>query len=204
MEIQNLNKLFDLEYFEGPLISLFAGSDGKFFIFKWFDINDSSHQWLVFQVNFETLADYLNGTVSEYKLLTYNLSKPFYIVEFTERGTPKVVSQIEGSAILSMFQNLSKVYFSQEYCPNWLAVKNFFHPADTKTKKPSSKKVSYKQAEYKILITEEKGQFYVTLTSNSGQIILKSVGYPNKKLATQGAEAITTNFELNQTKGIAV
>ena len=44
MNLQDVTKLFDLEYYNGPLLSLFADSEGNFYLYKWYDLAEASHQ----------------------------------------------------------------------------------------------------------------------------------------------------------------
>ncbi len=134
MNIQNITKLFDLEYFDGPLLSLFADTNGDFYLYKWYDLNNSSHKWLVFRVKYETLLKYLNEMLPEYALLEDDISKSFYLVEFTEKGQPQIIRNVPPTEVFNEYVSLKMVYFDQEICPNWKAVQYFFRmkPLDLK------------------------------------------------------------------------
>jgi len=126
MNIREITKLFDLEYFDGPLLSLFADANGDFFLYKWYDVTPDSHHWLVFKVKYGSLLKYLNGMSSEFELLNDQPSKPFYLVEFSEKGQPNVVRTVSQEEVLHEYQNLTNVFFDAEMCPNWKAVQHFF------------------------------------------------------------------------------
>ena len=126
MNIRDITKLFDLEYFDGPLLSLFADAKGDFFLYKWYDAAPNSHQWLVFKVKYGTLLKYLNCMSSEFELLNDEPSKAFYIVEFSEKGQPDIVRTLTPDEVKNEYQSLKTVFFDPEMCPNWKAVQHFF------------------------------------------------------------------------------
>ena len=126
MNIRDISKLFDLEYFDGPILSLFADASGNFYLYKWHDVAPHSHQWLVFKVKYETLLKYLNGMASEFELLNEEPTKPFYLVEFSEKGQPSTIQTFSQNQILEEYQSLKTVFFDPDMCPNWKAVQHFF------------------------------------------------------------------------------
>ncbi|MFN0016505.1 MAG: hypothetical protein ACKVU2_18340 [Saprospiraceae bacterium] len=126
MDIRNVTKLFDLEYYDGPLLSLFADADGDFYLYKWYDVAPNSHRWLVWRVQYETLLRYLNGIVPESELLNVTPSEPFILVEFPEKGHPVIVGNIARANAMIEYTELHTVYFDPEMCPNWKAVRHFF------------------------------------------------------------------------------
>ncbi len=126
MDIRDVTKLFDLEYYDGPLLSLFADVNGDFYLYKWYDMAPNAHQWLVWRVQYETLLRYLNGMATEFDLLHEDINEPFYLVEFSEKGQPVVVEILAHSHTLETYSELKTVYFDPELCPNWKAVRHFF------------------------------------------------------------------------------
>ncbi len=126
MNIRELTKLFDVEYFDGPLLSLFADDEGNFFLYKWYDLTSHAHQWLVFKVHYLTLLKYLHGMSNEFGLLNDELNKSFYLVEFSEKGIPKVVGIKPQADVLEEYYALKEVFFDSDLCPNWKAVQHFF------------------------------------------------------------------------------
>jgi len=126
MDIRDITKLFDLEYYDGPLLSLFADANGDFYLYKWYDVASNSHQWLVWHVQFETLLAYLNGMAPEFDLLNQEPVEPFYLVEFSQKGQPVIVKTITRTNAVEEYGALRTVYFNPEMCPNWKAVRHFF------------------------------------------------------------------------------
>jgi len=125
-DIKNFTKLFDLEYYDGPLLSLFADSKGGFYLYKWYDVNNFSHQWLVFKVGYDKIVNYVNKNIPEYYLLDNDLAKRFYLVEFNEKGMPNVTIQMSKKDVLVEYKQTNDVYFDYLLCPHWNAIKRFF------------------------------------------------------------------------------
>ena len=126
MTISDLTKLFDIEYFDGPLLSLFAGTGGDFYLYKWYDVQPHSHQWLVFQIDYEVLAHYLNGVIPEYGLLNASATEHFPVVEFNEKGQPQVSDHLARAEALRQYAATKDAFFDYTLCPQWRAVQHFF------------------------------------------------------------------------------
>ena len=47
--VDNLVKICDLLYYEGPWISLFKSND-DYYIVKWCDVNEKYNTWIVFKI----------------------------------------------------------------------------------------------------------------------------------------------------------
>jgi hypothetical protein len=124
MDIKEITKLFDLEYFDGPLLSLFADIKGNLYLYKWYDLQENAHQWLVFPIDYKTLSNYLNNMIPEAGLL--QSSGSFYIVKFNEKGRPLVVGQKSKQEVVREYAKTSEVYFDEALCPHWKAVQPFF------------------------------------------------------------------------------
>jgi len=59
-------KIGDLLYHEGPLLSLFTDKNNPelYYIYKWADCNDSLNRWMVIQVNAKSLRSFFFGEIS--------------------------------------------------------------------------------------------------------------------------------------------
>ncbi|MBK7937550.1 MAG: DUF1508 domain-containing protein [Lewinellaceae bacterium] len=191
MNIQNITKLFDLEYFDGPLLSLFADANGNFYLYKWYDVASGSHQWLVFSVKYETLLKYLNAIAPEFELLNDEPSKPFYLVEFSEKGQPHIVRTCSQNEILDEYQSLKTVFFTSDLCPNWKAVQHFFGLIVEKHRHFHSRSKTRIHPETKFHIVVGKGgDYFFNLIAHNGQILYTSDGYKSKQSAINGIESV--------------
>ena len=57
--LKNLEKIADLIYFDGPLLSHFKNEDGDSYLYYWCDADEVYNRWLVFRVTDEDLNQYL-------------------------------------------------------------------------------------------------------------------------------------------------
>lgn len=76
-----LKKIGDVEYYDGPLLSLFTSNKGQYFLYKWVTVNKDSHSWLVFETNFELLVKYITQKLSMPDLIITPKNKDFYVVK---------------------------------------------------------------------------------------------------------------------------
>jgi uncharacterized protein YegP (UPF0339 family) len=194
MNIQDVTKLFDLEYFDGPLLSLFADANGDFFLYKWYDLTNDSHQWLVFKVKYTTIQKYLNGTSSEYDLLNDQTPKAFHLIEFTEKGKPWIVSDIPQQTILSEYDGLKSVFFKSDWCPNWKAVQHFF--SNDKINRAqwsqlgSSPEMPTAQSAKFVISQGNDNLYYFHLVDKNGHILMKSEAFENVSNAKKGIQSV--------------
>ncbi|MFN0214749.1 MAG: YegP family protein [Saprospiraceae bacterium] len=194
MNIQDVTKLFDLEYFDGPLLSLFADAKGDFFLYKWYDLALSSHQWLVFKVKYATIQKYLNKTYSEYEVLNDQTPKTFYLIEFTEKGKPRLVKTIPQQTVSKEYEGLKSVFFNSEMCPNWKAVQHFFKKDKISRANMSGIGASPEtptSLNAKFIVTQENDNlYYFHLVDKSGRILMKSEAFENASNARKGVQSV--------------
>lgn len=80
----NLEKVGDLLYHEGPLLSLFRDKVqlSEFYLFKWADCDENCNRWLVFKSSSESLRGFL---YKEYSLLQLVDKNPFvFLIDIDE------------------------------------------------------------------------------------------------------------------------
>jgi len=66
-----LNKIADLLYFEGPLVSLFEDNKEKaYYLYCWCEADKNCNRWLVLGITKEQIQNYIKGKVSLYKIIT--------------------------------------------------------------------------------------------------------------------------------------
>jgi len=194
MNIQDITKLFDLEYFDGPLLSLFADADGDFFLYKWYDLTINSHQWLAFKVKYTTIQKYLNGTSSEYEILNDQTPKTFYLIEFSEKGKPNIVKTIPQQTILKEYNGLKSIFFKPELCPNWKAVQYFFKKDKISRAQMSGMGASPEtptSLNAKFVVSQGNDNlYYFHLVDKSGRILMKSEAFENASNARKGVQSV--------------
>jgi hypothetical protein len=67
--LQDLIKLADLIYYDGPFLSLFRNHEGKNYLYYWCDSNDICNRWLVFEIDNRTLNSYLSRSQSLHNVI---------------------------------------------------------------------------------------------------------------------------------------
>lgn len=68
--INDLIKVSDLIYYDGPLLSHYQSLSGEDYLFYWVDTDDTFNRWLIINISIIKLQDYLNQKTSLYQLLT--------------------------------------------------------------------------------------------------------------------------------------
>ncbi len=121
----NLIKKFDLEYFDGPLISLFSRGKGEgHLLFKWLDFQQNKHQWLVFPVNLTDLRKYVFGKISELELITNANPGQFLVLELGDKQY--IIKEWHNRKSLpDAYLPEPDVYFDKTLCPDLTVVENY-------------------------------------------------------------------------------
>lgn len=77
-----LNKRGDILAYDFPMLSHFYDHDGKNYFLLWTDCDDSYNRWLLFEVNYFDIYEYLNGEKSLLRLIkTSNEIKYFLDID---------------------------------------------------------------------------------------------------------------------------
>jgi len=61
---KELDKVADLIYFDGPLLSLFRNDKGDQYFFYWCDNSENANRWLVYRVTDHEVTAYLSKRIS--------------------------------------------------------------------------------------------------------------------------------------------
>jgi hypothetical protein len=68
---KELDKIADLIYFDGPLLSLFKNTRGDQYFFYWCDNDENANRWLVYRVTDQEVSAYLSKRISLRELLLH-------------------------------------------------------------------------------------------------------------------------------------
>lgn len=76
-----LEKVGDLMYFDGSLMSVYKDLNNNPFILDWVDSNDKFNRWLVYQINLTSLNSYIIGESTHYNLLNNPINAIIFVVD---------------------------------------------------------------------------------------------------------------------------
>jgi len=68
--LNDLVKVSDLIYYDGPLLSHYQSLSGEDYLFYWVDTDDTYNRWLIVNISIVKLQDYLNRKISLLNLIT--------------------------------------------------------------------------------------------------------------------------------------
>lgn len=101
-----LRKIVDLEYFDGPLLSLFENEYGDSYLYSWCDVDNLYNRWLVFRVARQTLKLYIDGQVSLHELIVNPVDGFLYSLDIDN------ALQVENSYLI-LPENLPAIYLPE-------------------------------------------------------------------------------------------
>lgn len=70
-----------LEYFEGPLLSIFENEYGEIYLYSWCDVDDFHNRWLIFRITKTALKCYIEGDISLRELILKPVDGFLYSLE---------------------------------------------------------------------------------------------------------------------------
>ena len=87
LPISGLQRLRDLEYFEGPLLTHFVHPHGDHFLYSWVDCDDNSNRWMVIRVSETNILRLMHRTVPLDFVIPRQCQDDFaYFVDLDESG----------------------------------------------------------------------------------------------------------------------
>jgi hypothetical protein len=116
MNFKEQEKLFDIEWFEGPMLSLFSNGKGELFIYKWVDVNQDSHTWLVFRTTHDLVAAYAQKVISEQALILLAPDKSWHLVNINPELKFSNKRTLTTENLTQTFLPKSPVFFKDENC----------------------------------------------------------------------------------------
>ena len=85
LEIESFDKVADLIYFEGPLLSLYRDR-GNNILFHWCDNDETTNRWLSFSVGDKILEEFLKSKVTLFDILTKPKEGFLYCHDIDQEG----------------------------------------------------------------------------------------------------------------------
>ncbi|MCU0346658.1 MAG: hypothetical protein MUC59_06930 [Saprospiraceae bacterium] len=117
MNFKEQEKLLDIEWFEGPMMSLFLDKKGALFIYKWMDVTSDGHTWLVFRTTQDLLAAYVQQVISEKALILLAPDKSWYLVDINPElnfSNQRTLSTVE---LKKQALPETHTFFNEANCP---------------------------------------------------------------------------------------
>lgn len=110
----NTQKVGDLSYFDGALISVYQTADNKPVIYYWAERKQGVDRWMVFQVNQRTLADYVYGKSTNYELVNTPDDDLIFITDVLKDGSISSVCVLNSKDIPQQYLPDRKAKFNEE------------------------------------------------------------------------------------------
>lgn len=112
-EILASNKLFDLEYFDGPLKSIYYINESTLCVFSWLKAKENSNLWLKFYTHPVDVSKYIYKKISFLELLKNSISNLAYKIEIDENLNHFYIRKMETN-----LENLQgyDYFFEEDLC----------------------------------------------------------------------------------------
>lgn len=111
----NLRKVADLIYFDGPFLSHYVSKSGDNYLSYWVDCNENNQRWLLFRVGINSLQNYVNKKKSLYELIKGVDDGFVYAVDISEDGSQSVPLMIFLADIPDEYFPTADSYFDFSY-----------------------------------------------------------------------------------------
>ena len=127
MNLEKQVKLFDIEYYDGPMLSLFR--DDKvvnFYVYKWLDIDKNGHKWLIFKTSLDDLYDYFHQNIDEKMLIEKALDGHYTTAVIQPNLTLVGIKYFTSASLPPNFLPANGCFFTPSDCPDYEAAVAFF------------------------------------------------------------------------------
>jgi hypothetical protein len=127
MNLEKQVKLFDIEYYDGPMLSLFR--DDKvdcFYLYKWLDIEKNRHKWLIFKTNLDNLYDYIHQNIDEKTLIKNALDGQYTTAIIHPNLVFGHIKHFTSISLPPLFLPANSCFFTPSDCPDYEMVVAFF------------------------------------------------------------------------------
>jgi flagellin-specific chaperone FliS len=113
-EIENHTWICDLQYFEGPLVSLFKASQREDFVYLWVDSDEYSNRWMAFSVKRSDLINYKNKDKTLKQII--DEKRHVYLVDINGEGDVKQAFWIKTDELSIDYMPAVDSHFCAELC----------------------------------------------------------------------------------------
>ena len=118
-QFNDMKKIVDIHYFEGPLLSLMRNSNNEEFLIQWCDSDQKVNRWLIIKINPYEINNYLEkniGLLSIIKKYSYgifiDINKEFKVVNSWKYNIPNIPEEYLPKE--NVFYNEDLIYFDTD------------------------------------------------------------------------------------------
>jgi hypothetical protein len=120
----NLVRVGDLAYFEGPLLTLFEDTNnGRLYIFDWVDRNIILNRWIVYRVSALALLAFIEKKINHFELFKSNPDNKFYAVDIETNHRIIDYTLSELNNLPSKYLPNAENCFDESDCPSLVKIK---------------------------------------------------------------------------------
>lgn len=128
-------RIGDLEWFEGALISLFEEkTSGDLFLLHWVDVQEGFHRWLLYPVSHRALQLYLEGKLTNEDLLWLNNPATVRIVNMNGDMKLNKVESKKVAELSKEYLPTAESFFEAELCLNLPKIQHFLEKSAAQKK----------------------------------------------------------------------
>jgi len=139
----DLIRVGDLVYFEGPLLTLFEDSKSDdLYLYDWADRNGEYNRWLIYLATPELLWKFIQQNISYQNFLYTAINKGFYIVDVNRNLEHHHTKFVEYKDLPAAYQPNEKSYFDEADTAHFNKIKNFINKYLQKNSVQSSSRLA--------------------------------------------------------------
>lgn len=122
----SLNRIEDIVYYEGPLLTLYENiENGQLYLVDWVDRDKTSNRWLVYRIHASNLLDFLKGKISHLELFERSKYNAKYVVNIPHNGRLNSSNFEEFLTIPDEYLPNPESYFDCRECPSLKRLQNY-------------------------------------------------------------------------------
>jgi len=123
LPIEDLYKVEDLVYFDGPLLSFYANKSGSTFLFYWVDADDDHNRWFVFSVDINELNDFINRKIPLITIIKHSMQG--YILDMDKNLVHSNVFLVPTSELPQNYLPKNEYFYDEELTSSDVFTKYF-------------------------------------------------------------------------------
>lgn len=110
----SLNKISDLIYYEGSILTHFQNKNGDNFLFHWVDFDENLNRWLILQLSNDELCQYLTNIISLNDIFNLKSNNILFIVDINIKAEHKSISLVSTNTINKKYTPDTNSYYNSE------------------------------------------------------------------------------------------